>query len=68
MKQLLPFLFLAFALQACNKENKIRVTDTSFSEIVETNSLIGFTFSEPLVPDSLVGLRLSDKFAKFPPP
>ncbi len=67
MKQLLPFLFLAFALQACNKENKIRVTDTSFSEIVETNSLIGFTFSEPLVPDSLVGLWLSDNLVEFTP-
>lgn len=67
--KLIRILFPAIliALTACSGEKKIRLTDKNFSEEIEPKTMLSFTFSDDMVPDSLVGVWSDVGYLKFDP-
>ena len=67
MKRILFYLILFAGIVSCNKQDKLKVVETSFDDEVPVNSSLGFTFNEPVVPDSLVGIWTETPYVQFTP-
>ncbi len=69
MKRLMPALSLLFivALNSCTNLNKVSVTDTNFGDTIEVQQNLAITFSQDLVPDSLVTQWDSTAYFKIEP-
>jgi uncharacterized protein YfaS (alpha-2-macroglobulin family) len=67
MKRIILVLFAVAALISCSKQNKIKIIETNFSNEIEVNTSLNFTFSEEMIPDSLIGLWTDTKFVQIAP-
>ena len=68
MKSLNILSFIAVIIIAsCSNSNKIKLVEKNFSEEVKPQSVLNFTFSQNMVPDSIVGVWSDLQYIRFEP-
>ncbi|MBN1597098.1 MAG: alpha-2-macroglobulin family protein [Bacteroidales bacterium] len=68
MKSKSFLLLLIYAmLTTCSGDKKIKLIDKNFDEEIPVKALLSFTFSEDLVPDSIVGVWTDKEYIKIDP-
>jgi alpha-2-macroglobulin len=68
MKLLYPFLLaVMLVITSCSGGKKIKLVDKSFEDEIPPKGMLSFTFSQEMVPDSLVGVWSDIEYIRFDP-
>jgi alpha-2-macroglobulin len=60
-------LAILVIITSCSGGKKIKVTDKNFEEEIQPKTMLSFTFSDDIVPDSLVGVWTNIEYIRFDP-
>ncbi len=61
------FIGVSILLASCSGGNKIKLVEKNFEDEIPPKGILSFTFNQPMVPDSLVGVWSDIEYIRFDP-